>query len=65
MNLIPFALSLNTNLLVDVDDVQSGKKCGCICPSCNIPFIARKGDVNEWHFAHDSQFIEKIPRALL
>jgi hypothetical protein len=59
MNLIPFALSLNTNLLVDVADVQSGKKCGCICPSCNIPLIAKKGDVNEWHFAHDSQFIEK------
>jgi len=59
MNLIPFALSLNTNLLVDVADVQSGRKCGCICPSCNIPLIARKGDVNEWHFAHDSQFIEK------
>lgn len=59
MNLIPFALSLDTNLLVDVADVQSGKKCGCICPSCNIPLIAKKGDINEWHFAHDSQFIEK------
>jgi hypothetical protein len=59
MNLIPFALSVDTNLLVDVADVQSGKKCGCICPSCNIPLIAKKGDINEWHFAHDSQFIEK------
>lgn len=59
MNLIPFALSVDTNLLVDVSDVQSGKKCGCICPSCNIPLIAKKGDINEWHFAHDSQFIEK------
>jgi len=59
MNLIPFALSLDTNLLVDVADVQSGKKCDCICPSCNLPLIARKGDINEWHFAHDSQLIEK------
>lgn len=59
MNLIPFALSLDTHLLVDVADVQSGKKCGCICPSCNIPLIARKGNINEWHFAHDSQYIEK------
>jgi len=42
MNLIPFDLSLNTNLLVDVAYVQSGKKCDCICPSCNIPLIARK-----------------------
>jgi len=59
MNLIPFALSLETNTLVDVADVPSGKKCGCICPSCSIPLIAKKGDVLEWHFAHDSQFIEK------
>ena len=59
MNLIPFALSLDTKLLVDVADVQSGKKCGCICPSCNIPLVARKGKINEWHFAHDSQCIEK------
>jgi hypothetical protein len=59
MNLIPFALSLETNLLVDVADVQSGKQCGCICPSCKIPLIAKKGNVIEWHFAHDSQFIEK------
>ncbi|NQY88726.1 MAG: hypothetical protein HRT51_13460 [Colwellia sp.] len=21
--------------------------------------MARKGDINEWHFTHDSQFIEK------
>lgn len=59
MNLIPFALSLDKNILVDVADVQSGKECGCICPSCNIPLIAKKGNVNEWHFAHDSQYNDK------
>ncbi len=59
MSLIPFALSLETNLLVDVADVQSGKKCGCVCPSCKIPLIAKKGDVKDWHFSHDSKFIEK------
>jgi hypothetical protein len=59
MNLIPFALSLDKNTLVDVSDVQSGKKCGCICPSCNIPLVAKKGNINEWHFAHDSQYIDK------
>jgi len=59
MNLIPFALSKETNLLVDVADVPSGKKCACICPSCEIPLVARKGEINEWHFAHDSQYIDK------
>jgi hypothetical protein len=42
MNLIPFALLLDTKLLIDVADVESGKKCGCICPSCKIPLIAKK-----------------------
>lgn len=59
MNLIPFAKSQETNLLVDVADVPSGQKCGCICPSCNLPLIAKKGVVNEWHFAHDSKYLEK------
>ena len=59
MNLIPFAYLASTHELVDVADVPSGRKCQCICPSCNIPLVARKGDVNEWHFAHDSKFIEK------
>lgn len=30
-----------------------GRKCGCICPSCKASLIARKGNENEWHFAHD------------
>lgn len=59
MNLIPFAYLASTSELVDVADVPSGRSCQCICPSCKIPLVARKGDVNEWHFAHDSKFIEK------
>jgi hypothetical protein len=59
MHLIPFAFILGTELLIDIADVESGKKCGCIFPSCKIPLIAKKGDINEWHFAHDSQHIEK------
>ncbi len=59
MNLIPFAYLTSTEELVDVADVPSGKSCQCVCPSCNIPLIAKKGEINEWHFAHDSQFIDK------
>lgn len=59
MNLIPFAYLASTQELVDVADVPSGKGCQCVCPSCKIPLIAKKGEVKEWHFAHDSQFIDK------
>jgi predicted Zn-ribbon and HTH transcriptional regulator len=59
MNLIPFAYIAATKELVDVADVPSGKGCRCVCPSCNIPLIAKKGKVNEWHFAHDNQFVDK------
>lgn len=54
-NLIPFGLETRTGELVDVSDVPSGKGCGCICPSCKTQLIARKGDINDWHFAHLSR----------
>lgn len=59
MNLIPFAYLVSTKELVDVADVPSGSACKCICPSCEIPLIAKKGGVKEWHFAHDSKYIDK------
>jgi hypothetical protein len=43
--------------LVDVADVPRGKKCGCICPSCKTPLIARQGVQKEWHFAHASRAV--------
>lgn len=52
LNLIPFGLIEATNEFVDVYDVEQGKKCNCICPSCRTPLIARHGDSNTWHFAH-------------
>ncbi|NOE33329.1 competence protein CoiA family protein [Ruegeria sp. HKCCD7318] len=40
--------------LVHVRYVQNGLKCGCICPSCKSPLIARQGKRRVWHFAHAS-----------
>jgi hypothetical protein len=54
-NHIPFGLFTTTNELVDVADVELGKKCNCICPSCRTPLIARKGNIKIWHFAHASK----------
>ncbi len=52
LTLIPFALRKAGEQLVDVSKVQKGKECGCVCPSCHAPLIARKGEINQWHFAH-------------
>lgn len=54
LTLVPFGYSESKGRLVDVHQVQSGKRCGCICPSCKAPLIARKGNKKIWHFAHDS-----------
>jgi hypothetical protein len=37
---------------VHVSQVESGTSCGCICPKCNKPLIAKKGPVIRHHFAH-------------
>lgn len=38
--------------VVSVEEVERGQACGCTCPSCLRPLIARQGDVRVWHFAH-------------
>lgn len=55
IKLIPFGLRVSDLKLADVSEVAAGIACNCICPSCNVPLIARKGDVNQWHFAHSSK----------
>lgn len=49
---IPFGLK--GELMVSVAEVQSGLACGCHCPACGEPLIARKGLKNVHHFAHHS-----------
>lgn len=34
-------------------EVISGLACGCICPGCGTPLVAKQGQTNrKWHFAH-------------
>ena len=43
----------NKLLHIDSEDVPNGKSCGCVCPHCHHPLIARnRGKKNEHHFAH-------------
>lgn len=38
--------------LVTVNDVPSGLACGCLCPACGAPLVARKGPQKVHHFSH-------------
>ena len=37
-----------------VGEVGRGADCGCLCPECASPLVARQGASNEWHFAHEA-----------
>ncbi len=38
--------------MVHVNDVPNGLACGCFCPVCNAPLVARQGKIRVPHFAH-------------
>lgn len=41
--------------LWDVDDVPNGNECGCFCPACREPLMAKnQGTQRMHHFAHQS-----------
>jgi hypothetical protein len=50
-----FQYGLQGGKLVGINDVGSGLKCKCFCPSCGKPFVAYKGKVLKPHFKHLSQ----------
>lgn len=56
---IPFALDKKTGVMVEVGNVERGRQCGCLCPSCRQGVVARHGEVNAWHFSHDKNAIDK------
>lgn len=50
---IPFGLL--GDRLVEPTEVPSGLACGCVCPDCLAPLVARKGESRRDYFAHHSQ----------
>lgn len=45
--------------VVHVNEVSNGAKCGCSCPSCHSPLIAKnEGGERAHHFAHDGRLEE-------
>ena len=51
-DLLDFAIDEKTGTLVDIRQVESGMRCGCICPQCRRRLVARKGPRNRHHFSH-------------
>lgn len=48
-------IALDANDIIKfVGEVAKGGDCGCFCPACRSPLVAKKGQINEWHFAHES-----------
>ena len=46
-----------TGDVVDIDEVKvRGLNCNCRCAACKGDFIARKGEKNKHHFAHQSNY---------
>jgi hypothetical protein len=37
-----------------VGDVPRGAACHCRCAACNAPLVAKRGNINTWHFAHEA-----------
>ena len=46
--------ALKDGVATSIEDVESGLKCGCICPSCGEPLVAKKGTKRMHHFSHYS-----------
>ena len=44
--------ALKDGEIVSIEDVKSGLSCGCICPACGDPLVAKKGEKMMHHFAH-------------
>lgn len=52
-----WGIDKDTGDVVDIDEVTArGLSCNCRCAACKGDFIARKGEKNKHHFAHQSNY---------
>lgn len=54
LHLVTYGIDKSTNELRNIDDVQSGLDCNCVCPKCGSALEAHKGKVYRHHFQHHS-----------
>lgn len=44
--------ALKDGVITSISNVESGLKCGCVCPACGELLVAKKGAKMMHHFAH-------------
>lgn len=49
---LPFAVC--GDKIIHISEVESGRQINCLCPACKTRLIARKGNLRQHHFAHDT-----------
>lgn len=49
---LPVGIDKESGSLRKIDEVSRGLECNCLCPGCNTPLVARKGEQKSHHFAH-------------
>lgn len=49
---LPVGIDKDTGSLLRIDEVSRGLGCNCLCPGCETPLVARKGELKAHHFAH-------------
>jgi hypothetical protein len=54
MKEIKLPFGLRGDALIHISQAEPGIACGCVCPSCQSPLIARKGAIKVPHFAHQN-----------
>ena len=45
-------VAVKDGMTIYIEDAASGLKCGCVCPACGEPLVAKKGKKMMHHFAH-------------
>lgn len=50
---LPFGFK--SGQLVGIEEVESGLACNCKCPACGHVLVAKKGNLNQHHFAHHNK----------
>ena len=53
---VTLTYGMRSDAIINITEIPSdenGKKCGCVCPQCGAPLVARtQGSIRRPHFAH-------------
>ena len=52
---IPFGFDTVSNKIVDIDSVENGLSCNCVCLIYGTSLIAKQGKNQKWHFSHSTE----------